>query len=364
MSFNPGFNISAPQMSFNLPSGFGAGVGAAATAASGFNPLGMLLGLGGSLLNFGLSQFSSRQSYDRQKELMSLSQDYNSEEAVKQRQMSSMSHLRSELHRLGLNPDLIYQQGASQGSMSNAVGAGAPSVMPANVPTFDGLLQGLQTSAQMMNAETNAKVADAEISVKSATVDKLYNEVNLVREQVKSLDWDNIRKSMESEFWYENAKNLCEKYFHDASLTAEQASTAQYTSMRLLAQLYADFGAEVRGFGSASGPIPFDLDTYNKVFGTNYTPNATFDNAIKRLSRDLIDGQVDIQNIDKYFKELDKKVSDWTGLSPDMTKEVVRALSGLLDAILDFIPVKKGGKLIKSVSEGPKGKTTTTTTIN
>lgn len=353
MSFNPGFNLSL-QSGFQLPKGFGAGAGAAASAASGFSPWGMLLGLGGNLLNFGLSQITASQAYDRQKELMNLSQDYNSEEAMKQRQMSSMSHLRGELQRLGLNPDLMYQNGATQGSMSNAASAGAPSVMPANVPTFEGVLQGLQASAQMMNAETNQKLANAEVNVKNATVEKLYGEVDQLKKTVEGLGWDNMKKMLESEFWYDNAKNASEKLMSEADLTAAQANAAAYTACRLLAQLYADFGAEVRGFAPAGNPLPFDDATFNKVFGTNYQANQAIDHRIKELSRDLLNGQVDMQNIDKYFKELDEELSKFTGLSPEMTKEVVRALTGLVSDLMNFIPFSKLGKVNKAVKSVTK----------
>lgn len=302
MAFNPGFNLSL-QSGFQLPKGFGAGAGAAASAASGFSPWGMLLGLGGNFLNYFLGQASASTAYDRQKELMNLSQDYNSEEAMKQRQMSSMSHLRGELHRLGLNPDLMYQNGATQGSMSNAASAGAPSVMPANVPTFDGIFQAMNVENQRINAEAAAQNAETNFANSQAQIKKINSEVELLRSTIANIDAETYAQNLENSIATMLKYVTVQRAMDEATLTGEQAQQAVYLTRRMCLELYLMMGHEV-----FKNSFPgMDVD---KIFGSlndglkDFKGTAYLDAKAKELANLYMTGQITAQDLQNAWQSI------------------------------------------------------------
>lgn len=300
MSFNPGFNLSL-QSGFQLPKGFGAGAGAAASAASGFSPWGMLLGLGGNFLNYFLGQASASTAYDRQKKLMNLSQDYNSEEAMKQRQMSSMSYLRSELQRLGLNPDLMYQNGATQGSMSNAASAGAPSVMPANVPTFDGLLNGFNSAIQQMNAETNQQNMEISAMKARAEVAQVNKNIELLNTRISNEGQEAVGKLIENAFTLEVYQSMVNKVKAESDLTVTNSRIAVITMYGAIMSYVYNYGKETALDSDGVVEIFGGKDKFKSFLDSH---GITDEEAVSRLSAAIVavtqqlkNGEINLQSL-------------------------------------------------------------------
>lgn len=264
-------------------------------SSAGGTFLGSLVGIGRDFLQYYLNKSSADTAYERQRELMELSQEYNSIEAQKQRDASSLSHIYKELTRLGLNPDLIYQNGASQGSMSNAASAGAPSVMPANVGTFNGIFDAMSQATQQQNADTNSAIAQ----LKS---EEIRNLLDVQRATIKKIGADTFVSEMEGFFKSESMKDILDDLKAKADISTTQAEQIRYLTVGILLSLYYEYGAKNL---SEMGIAKSIVDKDGKVVGL-WSPasgefNAYLNNRIAYYTSKIQEGNYEALSADTDF---------------------------------------------------------------
>lgn len=157
----PGFDANLGSLSlsqpFQLPSNFGSGTSGVSSSMGSFPGLsiaGMIGNLFYSEYNRRKNEQYTRESWAQQEKMTEAAQRYATAEAAKQRAASSLTSLYNQMKQLGLNTDLLYSGGASQGGMTAASASvpGTPSQVSTGVsPLFQ---TGSLSELAMMNAQT------------------------------------------------------------------------------------------------------------------------------------------------------------------------------------------------------------------
>jgi hypothetical protein len=174
-----------------------------------------LLGIGTAVsgLFSGLSNaYSANQSYKAQlaanegnMELAKYSYSKDLEQWNRQNEYNSPSAQMQRYADAGLNPNLIYGSGtASAGNASSSPSFNAPTLQPATkrAPDYGAILgDSLAMFNNLRSVQKDLQIRDADIAIKSKTLDKLDAEINNINSQanynrVRSIvgDWDSKLK--------------------------------------------------------------------------------------------------------------------------------------------------------------------------
>lgn len=142
-----------------MASGMISGAGAGATIGSVVPGLGTgigaAIGAGAGLLGDAVSYFtnkgSAKEQFKRNKQLMALQNQYNVENWRMQNEYNLPANQRSRLRAAGINPDLLYQNGASGVTAAAVSPTSGSSVSPQAPATFEGLANGAMIGLQFEN---------------------------------------------------------------------------------------------------------------------------------------------------------------------------------------------------------------------
>lgn len=149
-----------------------------------------LLGAAIGIIDKGIDQIINRANADHQNKvtrtLMALQNQYNT---LNYEKYSSPSAQMRQLKEAGLNPDLMYQNGASGIGNLGSVSMGSSAPIS---PSSSGLTSSLATLTQLKLAEQQSKLNDANIGLVNANKDKVVAETNKLRSETPSSDFSNL----------------------------------------------------------------------------------------------------------------------------------------------------------------------------
>lgn len=149
-----------------------------------------LLGSVTGLIDKGIDQIINRSNAAFQnketRNLMALQNQFNIQNYEK---YSSPSAQMRQLKAAGLNPDLMYQNGASGiGDLGSVSMGSSASVSPSN----SGLTSSLATLTQLKLAEQQSKLNEANIDLVNANKDKTVAETNKITSETPSSDFNSL----------------------------------------------------------------------------------------------------------------------------------------------------------------------------
>lgn len=142
------------------------------------------------LIDKGIDQIINRSNAAYQnketRDLMALQNQFNT---LNYEKYSSPSAQMRQLKEAGLNPDLMYQNGA--GGIGNLGTVSMGSSAPVS-PSSSGLTSSLSTLTQLKLAEQQSKLNDANIDLANANKDKVVAETNKLRSETPSSDFSDL----------------------------------------------------------------------------------------------------------------------------------------------------------------------------
>lgn len=142
------------------------------------------------LIDKGIDQIINRSNAAYQnketRDLMSLQNQFN---ILNYEKYSSPSAQMRQLKEAGLNPDLMYQNGASGIGNLGSVSMGSSAPVS---PSSNGLTSSLSTLTQLKLAEQQAQLNDANIGLVNANKDKAVAETNKLRSETPSSEFSDL----------------------------------------------------------------------------------------------------------------------------------------------------------------------------
>ncbi|MEE3416368.1 MAG: hypothetical protein VZR53_13485 [Prevotella sp.] len=142
------------------------------------------------LIDKGIDQIINRSNSAYQnketRNLMALQNEFNT---LNYEKYGSPSAQMRQLKEAGLNPDLMYQNGASGIGNLGSVSMGSSAPVS---PSSSGLTSSLATLTQLKLAEQQSKLNDANIGLVNANKDKAIAEANKLRSETPSPDFSDL----------------------------------------------------------------------------------------------------------------------------------------------------------------------------
>ena len=193
------------------------GLGTAAGAI-----IGGVAGLGGDIANYFTNKGSAKKQYKYNKQLMYQQNAYNIENWRMQNDYNLPSAQRARLKAAGLNPDLMYQNGASGLTAASAAPVSGSSVSQQAPSDFHGLANGAILASQLADVQ-----ADIELK-KSQAGEHRANEER-IRKDLPSEAGSNVIDDFFVKLFPENSPENQHGYWNsdytDFSLTKDETHT-------------------------------------------------------------------------------------------------------------------------------------------
>lgn len=203
--------------------------------------IGAIGAIGSNAINNGMSGANAEKAFERQKELMALQQQYAVENWSRENNYNTPAAQKARLKAAGLNPDLMYGNGAAGLQAGSVAAPTAPSApMAQTVPMGNPIAEGAAAAqgiaaAKKAGAETVGQVIENEFLTKT------------LQDRVRAVALQNNWTEQQTNKAIEETANLQQQY---GLLVAQQniLSTERQIRDKQLAQIDERFEKEMRAF--------------------------------------------------------------------------------------------------------------------
>lgn len=267
------------------------------------------------------SVFGAKKAYERQNAILDKQNAFAASEAAKQRDASSLKTIYNQAKELGLNTDLLYGNGITQGSMASADAPAGGAVTPASMPysslgdvVSNQVLGQREIDSRIALNHALAKKYESDVTVNDSTKrmqelygDKLISDKEFTEQQIKeSQERVNQMKSTMQRFY----DSMTSWYYSQGDYLLSK--DAREKGMFLLDSQYKRFINEHQGELYKSTLNQLRADAYSKWMSGDESKNRA---SLTQKEIDYYTTQLNNQVVDLLLKAASTGRFDMSDLS-------------------------------------------------